>query len=640
MKGLTPIVRSVAGVSLLGGLLLFGASPASAQFSSTPDGARPIHLAPGLRSHFDIFAGNDKPGPYILTWNNLRVSREETVEVVVDGETLRDELFKVDAAKGTITFTRPIKTSSVVRVRYYYDPAASRRNGGVAATPMTVPLLRMGGNSLKVTALPKNDAESSGFSAPLAFSTGGKSNAVGGNLVTRFDYAGEDSLGMDIDFKRGNARNGLDFSFYRADDKLVQRFGGTLNYRDPARRMNLGTRLAPFQWFTGTFSRNENEDFKKNVETANNNLALRLGGIKQMPTLAYTQTDNKTDHAKKGETTVRTEKLDFDARLGGTTRFEAVGVRSQTDGPTTKKDVSTDDRTLRLTSGSKDNKAQAVVALEEGTRETRGAIEERNNLTLRLQATPQFIVSATRRDQTVTPLKPDGERGDSNTVTAQTLQADIVPMPGTKLVGSVSETARNDVAATEAALSAQWGNKTLQVSTGMTNRATEEEGVDLPDTTHASVELRPSKTVVVTGGLTWNPEDRGRVTQAQRQELGLKANLGAWQVQTNYSLTTLNGLNQWDDVDPQIGQVALTLGIRLGNNTNFNTRYTDTLRYRSADELPAHLVGHYTRIIGFGFAHNMGEGFNLSLGTTITENRKNAKDPTDIRAEAKLGVRF
>src|SRR5688572_14457887 len=80
-----------------------------------------INMNPNARTHFDIFVGNGKAGPYILSWNTLRVFPGEPVTVIVDGATLPADAFTLDAKKGTITFKAPLKQSSVARVSYFYD---------------------------------------------------------------------------------------------------------------------------------------------------------------------------------------------------------------------------------------------------------------------------------------------------------------------------------------------------------------------------------------------------------------------------------------------------------------------------------------------------------------------------------------
>jgi hypothetical protein len=611
-----------------------------------PEGINPITSSPikvetVMRTTFDIFVGNGKPGPYTLSWNHLTISRDEPVRVVVDGETLKPNEFSVDAKKGIISFTKPVKSTSVVRVSYFYNPRVSKRNSAVATAPMTVPLLRFGGSDVKVLALPKADGENTGFSAPLAFSTARNGSIGGGRMTSQFNYAGKDALAMQLGFNRGNAQNGIDASFYRADKKLVERFGGSLGYNDHARRYHLNARLTPANWFAASFVSNDNNDLKKDVQSQQNVLSFRLGGVGTAPTLAFSRVESISEAQNNGENSVTTDKVDLNARLTPSTSLAVTGARTIHDVKAERGDVNVEGGTITVTTASKDNVSNGTLSLNGETKTSAGAIEQVNGVTLRLQAAPTLVISASRRSQTVTPLNPDGTPGVASSNSAKSLQADLIPMPGAKVTGLVSSSATNDTEFTSAGVTAQFGmGKAIEVTTGMTNRATDKEGVDIPDTTTAQVALRPVKGVTVTGGMTWNPEHQGNISQAYNKQLAVQAKLGAWEVGTGYSLTTLNGLKDWDAEDPQFGSVSLSLGLRLSRYSHLRGSYSDSLRYRSANELPVHLTGFYTRVVDLGLTHTVGDAFNFSLGTTFSENRKNVNQPSDVRAAAKIGVRF
>jgi hypothetical protein len=86
--------------------------------------------------------------------------------------------------------------------------------------------------------------------------------------------------------------------------------------------------------------------------------------------------------------------------------------------------------------------------------------------------------------------------------------------------------------------------------------------------------------------------------------------------------------------------VSLSLGLRFDNRTSLTGMYRDSLRYGSAFLLPANLVPRYARAYNVDYKRELGEAFHLLLGGSYMENRAEAKDPKDIKAEAKVGVRF
>ena len=81
-------IAAVAVGAVFGVAPLLAGSPAAAQADTR------------YRSNFDIFAGTDKPGPYTLSWTNLRVSRDEPIAVVVDGFDVKSDAFTIDPIKG------------------------------------------------------------------------------------------------------------------------------------------------------------------------------------------------------------------------------------------------------------------------------------------------------------------------------------------------------------------------------------------------------------------------------------------------------------------------------------------------------------------------------------------------------------
>ncbi len=595
-----------------------------------------------LRSHFDIFVGADKPGPYTLSWNNLRVDPSNSVQVVVDGVAQQPDTYTVDAVKGTITFAAPLAAKSVARVSYAYDPNIARRNAGVASAPVTVPLMHLAGQNIQVTAVPNNGNPKGSTNAPLVLNLGGKTKFLGGGLTSQINYGGSQGSGEQLGYNVGNDRNGLDAQFLRAEKQFAAGIGKTLGMGEAVERWSVASRFTPSKWFGVSYNTNATGDLVTRAEKGQEVLAVRVGGIGTAPLLAYGRTEDRTVTPQQQETDVTTDKVDVAARLDRMTAVNATATQTVTDAPQTSADVTARQATIALTSASLDKVKQATVTVNTGSRESTVARQADQGLALRLQPAPVFVISAEQRAQRVNPIAADGTTGTPQWTTVQTASAEITPMPNTKVTTALTDTVQNDVKVSSTDWNAQLGaGKGIEITTGVTNRSTEVPGASALDTTRAQVALRPLKTFSVTGGYTWNPADNGNVRQALRQEVGMNARLGALEVGSGYALTTVNGVPNADLLDPQFGLISLTVGLRFNKATLLSSTYKDSLMYRSAQEQAPSVVPRYLRILGVGLSQNFGGNLNWSLGGTVTDDRSKApKDANDVKAEAKLGVRF
>jgi hypothetical protein len=264
-------------------------------------------------------------------------------------------------------------------------------------------------------------------------------------------------------------------------------------------------------------------------------------------------------------------------------------------------------------------------------------------MTVRLQPAPIFVLSASQTEQKVKPVAPDGSTSAGNTVLTQTATAEIVPMPGTKMTSSLVETTNNNIKVSTTNFGAEVGTgKNVEFKANVINRSSEAPGNSPLDTTQTQVALRPLRSVTLTGAYVWNPIDpaNGAIQQASRQEFAVTAKMGAVEVGSGYTLTTLNGRAKADQEDPQFGTVSLTLGMRFSRFTHLTGAFKDSLRYADATQVVPNLVPKYLRTYNVGLTHDIGSAFNLTLGGAVIDDRSRAKAPSDVKAEAKVGVRF
>lgn len=640
--------------------------PEARDLNSNLYGGKSAPIAGALLRHFDVFSGNDKTGPYVLSWSRLRVSRDDRLTVIVDGQTLASNAYTVDTLKGELTFRQPVKAASLVRVSYSYDPKVSQRNTGVASAPVTVPLLQIGGlagQGLRVTALPNTQTkDAKDPKTPLVWSLGGKSALLGGGIESLLNYAGPSGAAMKLGYKYGTDKTGFFADFGRTERAFAERVGSRIGLADPSQKLTLGARLAPSKWFSGGYTSANVRDLTGKSDKDTDTLNLKLGGTGQIPTLSFTRIADVTENAAKKETSVDTDRLEMNAVLGKSVSLAATGQQVNTDAPAEASDTKAEDVSVALTALNKDKTQQALVTVSSASRETTAKLEDKQNVAVKLQPAPALVISAEQKEQTVTPVVDGKEQPETNTTT-QTATAEILPLPQVKISGAVIQTVTQmPVAPTEGEestegtttpstksvtvsstdLSARVGEgKAVEVAAGVTNRSTETPGETALNTTRAQLSLRPSNSLLITGGYVWNPEERGKVRQAMRQEFGLKAKLGSFEIGSGYALTTVNGMADVSEgAEPRFGEVSLTFGLRFDAQTFLTGTYKDALRYRDADDLPADIVPLYARAYNIDFKHDLGDDLLVSLGGSYMENRALTKDAKDVKAEARVGVRF
>ena len=77
------------------------------------------NLAPATQ-FAESFLGQDKSGPYILTWKNINFGPGNPVWISVDNNILTSAEYSIDIAKGEITFFKPLKRTQVIKISYFY----------------------------------------------------------------------------------------------------------------------------------------------------------------------------------------------------------------------------------------------------------------------------------------------------------------------------------------------------------------------------------------------------------------------------------------------------------------------------------------------------------------------------------------
>ncbi len=635
---LAALLACVTGVSL-------GAAyaPCRAQDAITPTNIAPLPTAS------DLFAGADKPGPYTLKWKKLPPYALFKPSVIVDGKTLNESEYQWDGDKGTITFAAPLKAASMAHVVYPYDPKGSEHNDTPASSPVTVPLVNAGGTQLQLSALPGAAKGHESDTLLIWRLSGAPMNALGGKVTTsallapdtRADAPNGSALweraGFAAGYRMGSDTSGLEANFSRSGRDFAPTLGKTFAMSDTASQtLSLAARYALAPWLRAEWKQTGTDLLAKDAGTTGlETMLLRLGGAGNQPTLNLSRTaDGRTDG--KGVTNRKsTDRMELTAKMGSQVALtgNAQTTKSDVDGKVGDK---TTEMAIAIKAQSTDKTQAASVAVS-GLEKEAGATNQANSsVTVTLQPSPSVTIVAEQKKEASTTTAATGDTHTEKDLASA--GAKIALAPGASLSGGVSVQSSADtktqtgVQATT--LSAKFGEgKGVEVAQALVNRSGNMPGTATLNTTDTRFALRPVRGLTLSGALVNNPEKDGNITQAQRQEMGLSAQVGALKLGGGYTLTETaaqNGL--------QKGEFSLSLGLRFDRYTQMSGEYRDGLLWGTTESTQG--VAHGLRVYTLGLTRDMGAAFNFALGGTMSQDRTPGATPSDYKAEAKLGAKF
>ena len=725
----------------LSGLALLAVTSAAPVARAQTPPAKPVIDTTQYTRAFDIFAGQNKTGPYMLGWNAVHVALDDKPTVVVNGTTLPQIAYQIDAAKGTIVFTNPLKSDQVARVAYSYNPAASQRNTNPATVPLSVNVLQFGGTDFKVTALPASSGGTSLESRPLVWSLSKKTGLLGGGLTSDINYSGQTGAAFKMGYAQGNDKNGVTANFAQTGREFAENAGKAFNAASAGQTWDATGKIRPANWLGLTVARRELRDMSWNkggVGTNNQTYNLFLGGDKRMPTLNVSRVEDTSlpgDLAKVSDsTTTTTDKIDFSGAVGGIKGGDSVAkvtanlTQAATDAPATAGDTKAEQIAVAVSAQTPDKKGTASLAVTDVNKTTATTSEDKQNIAVKIAPAPLISVSAEQKTQINGPsdtiintaqaaidaarakgddkaqtkaeaalkkltntevtvqsaqaeIKPlpntkltgsvqttkteavgaaGGESGGpTSSVTVQSAQAEVAPLPNTKIAGSVqtikTETSSDPdaVKSSVTELSAQIGTgKAFEIAGGITNRSATSTGNETADvmaslnTSRARLALRPfGPAITLTGGYTVNPLDKNnQILNGQRKEFGLDTKIGALSLGSGYALTRVSPVfsdaPDADNSSGEYGEVSLTLGLRFSRYTQLTGNYKDALMYGNADARPLAGLPRAGRAYGLGLTHQVGSGVSFMMGGTVARDPALTGKPADIKGEAKLGLKF
>lgn len=390
---MTPFTKSCRILFLSSAAFTASAVVAPAAFSQSLSVTEVAGQLPTIQAN-DLVTGQNKPGPYTLGWNHLLRDLNHPVSVSVDGVTLPIDGYTIDPVAGTVVFAAPLKSTSIARVAYQYDPASAKRNADFMQAPITVPLMHAAGTDFQVTALP--DSVSGDGTTKLIYGFNRQTNLLGGGLTSKALVASGGSS-LDFGYKYGSARNGFDAAFQRTERTFASHFGKPLNLAAPASTFSLGGHLRPTNFLGLGLTTSDQHDLTANTDTTQRTMALNLGGVKTQPILNFARVVSVTDTAAKVSTDTTTDRADLTAKVGALTSITAKGQIVGTNAPGDANDTTAKDGAFAVAAISKDKKQQASLTLTDSAGQTATADTRNQDIQVKLQPMPVFVLSSTLR---------------------------------------------------------------------------------------------------------------------------------------------------------------------------------------------------------------------------------------------------
>ncbi|MBC8140944.1 MAG: hypothetical protein H7Y38_05830 [Armatimonadetes bacterium] len=628
-------------------LLALPVAPSHAQGTTAPTNIVP------LPTSSDMFRGQDKPGPYQLTWKKLPPRESFAPVVVVDDKTLSADAYEWNAEKGTITFNEPLKAVSMARIVFSYDPDSSERNASPASAPITVPLLRAGSTQLQLTALTGTGTQASGEDALLVWGlSGAPTRAMGGTITTKAllapdasqkdgDEAGAnlwERAGLNVGYLMGTETSGLEAKYARGGRSFAPLVGKSLGMNAEAGDSRfLAARYALAPWLRAEWKQDTMNFAGGDSAQTSQTMLFRMGGVKNQPALNFERTDNGSTNKDGVSSGTLRDKLELQAKLGGQVALSGTAeTAKKTDGTDSAAEKTTN-LALSVSAVSNDKSQKADVAVTDVSKNTGNAIEANSGVSVTLQASPSVTIVAEQTKQAIstTPKEGEGEKSQKEQIKAE---AKIALAPGASLAGGVAvDSSEKSDAKTErqaTTISAKIGEgKAVELSQIVISRAGTATGNATLDTTDTRLLLRPVRGLTLSGALINNPEKDGRITGIKRQELGMKATVGALELGSGYALSELGTQEGY-----QTGEFSLSLGLRFNQYTRFTGEYKDGLFWGNAEGVDTAARG--MRVFSLGLTHALGTAFNFSLGGNMEQEKAGGVTPDDYKANATLGVKF
>jgi len=319
------------------GVLAFGAwAQESPQRASNMGSAAPLAIGASVSSTaaYDVIFGANTRGPYALSWKPIAQFSER---VLVDSQPVQRALdYDIDYASGLISFAAPIRSHSIVRVDYSYDPVTAVQNGKALTVPLTLDLVKGENAGLQFLGLYKQADSSAQSTSDLAvYGLTGATSSKTGSLSSTFLYSpevagqeGQDSgsFGDRSALRFGGSTKNEVFQLSTSYMHVGEQFLGAQEYKlqrgldalDVAAALNLSSALS----LSSSMKRSEMSFGEKKGETNTAGAHSLVFAPERGPKLTLSRTETGKEKPDTADQVVTTDKVQLEHKAG--TNLSAV----------------------------------------------------------------------------------------------------------------------------------------------------------------------------------------------------------------------------------------------------------------------------------------------------------------------------
>lgn len=234
---------------------------------------------PEPNQFIETFLGQDKNGPYVLTWKNIIINTNNSFIVFVDNQRLTMMDYNIDSSKGEINFKKPLKKNQVARIQYHYLPQYSSKNANPSQVNVNnFTFKSLGLKGLSLTAL--NNSNSS--AAPdMVLSYNQKIGALTANYLTDLnDLSNRNKEAMSLGYSVGNSTNKFNVSYGKSDTGFSP-YAKSFNMLDSSEKTSLSADYGLSKTSKINISRSSFKSLNSVLENENNVASFSLNPNKK-----------------------------------------------------------------------------------------------------------------------------------------------------------------------------------------------------------------------------------------------------------------------------------------------------------------------------------------------------------------------
>lgn len=304
-------MNKIIGLSLLTPLFFCALSFAQSMpaYQQSGRSSNASNIAAPLK-HIDSFMGQEKRGPYVLSWRNI----VSPISVYVDNNLVPAFQYTVDLAKGEINFNNNIKKNQIVNVQFGYYPEMAIKNANPSQIdPFKIKLATLGFNNLNL--ITANNSNSN-LAPSMILNI---NNRIGGFTSNYFINPTGNKLesqnAMQLGYKASSTRSNF-IANYEKSDKGFSTFAKSVGVIDSAERSNIAGDFSPNNRTKISFQNNEMNSLNSSLRNSNNNASINFNGGKNSPVFNYTISSVNNTDAKNIESSNTNKQGNFISNLG------------------------------------------------------------------------------------------------------------------------------------------------------------------------------------------------------------------------------------------------------------------------------------------------------------------------------------